>query len=267
MIPCKNCQQTLDPTSNYCHDCGGKVIRKRLTIRNLFEHISETFLNYDNKLFRTLRDLVIRPQVVIDDYVSGVRMRYVNPISLFALVLTISGISLFIMKRFYADALSISSLFADSGFYSEDMLAMLDESTGTSMEYNSFIYSIMVPVFAIMSAIIFYDKRYNLTEHVIIYLYSMSILSLFSVIITQIVLLINPTYFFVFSFFFLPVMFFYHAYLLKKLFDLNRWELILRSIIFLFFLGFLYIAIVLISLAVGLASGSMNLDQFKPKNA
>lgn len=251
---CKNCELHLEENTNYCSDCGAKVIRNRLTIRNLFEHITETFFNYDNKLLRTLRDLTVRPQIVIDDYVSGVRMRYVNPISLFALVLTISGISLFILQKFYADALDLRPIMEQSGIYTEEMLDQLDESTGSVMEYSSLIYSAMVPVFALISALIFYDKRYNLTEHVIIYLYSMSILSLFSVVTMQLVLMINSNWYWGLSLLIWPIMFVYHSFLLKKLFKLTGWELVLRGMMALFLFIASYIGIVLIGVAVAIIS-------------
>ena len=112
-MQCKNCHYRLSEDNSYCSQCGGKIIRNRLTLKNLFEHISETFFNYDNKLFRTLRDLTLRPHVVIDDYVSGIRMRYVNPISLFALRLTRAGLSWFIMQKF--DAANMADLVRRAG--------------------------------------------------------------------------------------------------------------------------------------------------------
>lgn len=262
---CKNCQLALNDDDQYCRSCGGKVIHNRLNLRNLFEHITETFFNYDNKLIRTLIDLIKRPQVVIHDYVSGVRMRYVNPISFFALSLTIAGLSIFIMKKFYMDAMDFSYFFQNSSIYSEEFIANMNESTGNSLEYSSLIYSAMVPVFAIISAIIFYDKTYNFTEHVVLYLYSMSILSIFSVLIAQIVLLINPKFYLLFSFINFPIMFVYHMILLKKLFKLNAWELVLRSMLAIFLIGFLYVAVILIGVVVGFASGSIDPDHYKLK--
>ena len=50
---CKNCHTELHDHDDYCPNCGARVIRNRLTFKNLFEHISETFFNYDNKLLRT----------------------------------------------------------------------------------------------------------------------------------------------------------------------------------------------------------------------
>ncbi len=96
---CKNCNTELSEQDQYCKSCGGKVIRKRLTLKNLFEHLSETFFNYDNKLLRTIVTLFKQPTVVTDNYINGVRKRYVDPISFFGLALTLSGLSTFIIKK------------------------------------------------------------------------------------------------------------------------------------------------------------------------
>jgi len=50
---CKNCNITLTNEDNFCNNCGAKIIRNRITIRNLFETFSEQFLNYDNKFLQT----------------------------------------------------------------------------------------------------------------------------------------------------------------------------------------------------------------------
>ena len=80
---CKNCHTELSEHDDYCRNCGARIIRNRLTFRNLFEHLSETFFNYDNKLLRTLIDLIKKPEDVIVGYINGVRKKYVNPISMF----------------------------------------------------------------------------------------------------------------------------------------------------------------------------------------
>ena len=69
---CKNCHTELKELDDYCKSCGGKVVRNRLTLKHLFEHLSETFFNYDNKLLRTIIDLVRIPEKVIDSYVIGI---------------------------------------------------------------------------------------------------------------------------------------------------------------------------------------------------
>lgn len=64
-MDCKNCNTSLVEIQNFCSDCGAKVIRNRLTIRNLFEHFSATFLNYDNKFLQTFIGLFTKPEEII----------------------------------------------------------------------------------------------------------------------------------------------------------------------------------------------------------
>ena len=148
---CKNCQTELDHNDEYCKNCGGKVIRNRLTLKNLFEHLSETFFNYDNKLLRTIVQLVKEPEDVIVSYINGVRKKYVNPISFFGLALTLTGLSIFILKKFYMEYLDFSSLFKGSSL-SQDMF---DSTFSVGLEYNSLIYGALIPLVALISWIVF----------------------------------------------------------------------------------------------------------------
>ncbi len=63
-MTCKNCHTELEEYDDYFKNCGGKVIRNRLTFKNLFEHISETFFNYDNTLLKTFITLFRKPEAV-----------------------------------------------------------------------------------------------------------------------------------------------------------------------------------------------------------
>ena len=130
---CKNCNTNLTSDSDYCNKCGGKIIRNRLTIKNLFQHFSETFLNYDNKFLQTVKNLFLKPEDVIGSYVDGTRKKYINPISFFAISLTISGVYLLIFKKFFYNYMDASSLYED-----ENMRRMFDASKDTIFEYNSF---------------------------------------------------------------------------------------------------------------------------------
>ena len=79
-MQCKNCQNPFLESDDYCSNCGARIIRNRLTIRNLFEHLSETFFNYDNKLIRTFIALFTKPDDVIGGYIVGVATGYLIPI-------------------------------------------------------------------------------------------------------------------------------------------------------------------------------------------
>jgi hypothetical protein len=258
---CKNCQTELLELDDYCRSCGGRVIRKRLTFKNLFEHLSETFFNYDNKLLRTFNKLFTQPEDVIGGYIDGVRKKYINPISFFGLALTITGLSIFIIKKFYLDALDFSGVFGNMNVPD----GFMDSSMNGAMEYNSLFYSLLVPLFAFVSWIIFLDKSYNLTEHIIIYLYSMSLLSVVSVIIGQIFLFVSPNNYMIYGLLMWPLMFLYHCYILKRIFKLSFGGLILKSFLAVVLFFVLYMIISVLTVVIMFATGALNLEDFAPK--
>lgn len=245
---CKNCKTELLEQDRYCKNCGGKIIRNRLTFKNIFEHISETFFNYDNKLLRTVVHLIKTPEVVIDNYVTGVRKRYVNPISFFGISLTLTGFSIFIIKKFYKNVLDVSQYFDVSEIYTnETSQEMMANSADFSLEYSSLIYASMIPIFALMSWVLFLNKRYNYTEHLVTYMYSMSTYSITSVIFGLVVLIIAPNYYITFGMSLYVIALFYHCFLLKRLFKTSVKEMILKTLLFLVLLLIVFIILSIIS--------------------
>ncbi|TXE18651.1 hypothetical protein ES692_06300 [Psychroserpens burtonensis] len=113
---------------------------------------------------------------------------------------------------------------------------MLENSSNSSLEYGSLMLSAMIPLMAIISLIVFYDKNYNFTEHIIVYLYSMSALTIISILFGQIVLLIIPEYYLLFALILYVALFIYHCYAFKRIFKLSAGDLILKM--FLFFIAF-----------------------------
>ncbi|MBC3759262.1 DUF3667 domain-containing protein [Hyunsoonleella sp. SJ7] len=247
-MQCKNCHTTLTSESDFCHACGAKVIRKRLTLKNLAQHIGETFFNYDNKLFQTIIDLFKAPEAVIDSYVSGIRKRYINPISFFGISLTLTGFNIFIIRKFYKKYLDASNLFQSSEMYSNEASKQIMESSADfSLEYSSLIYASMIPIFALISWVVFINKRYNYTEHLVTYMYSMSLYSIVSVFLGLAILLIHPNSYMPFSAFFYVVAMLYHCFLLKRLFRLSNHELLFKTLLFLvlFFIAYVVFSVII----------------------
>ena len=258
---CKNCHTELHDHDEYCSNCGAKVIRKRLTFKNLFEHLSETFFNYDNKLLRTFVQLFKNPEDVIVGYINGVRKRYINPISFFGLALTLTGLSIFIIKKFYIEHLDFSGLFEGIKMSQE----VFNTTSGNILEYNSLFYSFLVPLLALVSWVTFLDKKFNFTEHIIIYLYSMSLLSILSVVVGQLMLLLVPSGYILYSLSFWLIMLLYHSYVLKRIFKLSFGTLVLKTIIALSLFFVAYIIICILVFFLMLATGTVNLEDFRPK--
>ena len=164
---CKNCGNSLRTDYSYCPDCGAKIIRNRITAKNLWYDIVERYFNLDNSFFRTLRDMILKPHVVCQGYISGIRKKHLNPISLLAISLTLSGVILFVMKNISWDTIDFSQMPFYNGEGSEKLMSI-------TMEYSSILFIFYVPLFAFCGFLLFNGKKYNLPEHVIIAMYSLA---------------------------------------------------------------------------------------------
>lgn len=257
---CKNCKTSLTETDDFCRSCGAKVIRNRLTVKNLLQYFSEQFLNYDNKFLKTFLHLFTKPDKVIGSYIDGTRKKYINPISFLAISLTLSGIYFFFFKDKFAEILSSSDLYISDG--QEKLTAAI---TNFTTEYNSLLYFVIIPALALISLIIFYNKKYNFTEHIIIYLYSMSLSSIVTILFTILILLISSDHYLLLSSLIYIFMFIYHGYILKRIFQLNAKEMVLKTLIFIpLFIMFYFIASVAIALII-ILTGDFSLQDFAPK--
>ncbi|WP_100615989.1 DUF3667 domain-containing protein [Confluentibacter citreus] len=256
---CKNCDHLLTDTSQYCNSCGAQVVKKRLTLKNLFQQFTETYLNYDNKFFRTIANLFVKPDEVIDSYVNGVRKKYINPVNFLAISFTLSGFYLF----FFQDNLKEGMDF--SGFSNYQGQEKLNEALSNFIfDYSSFIYFSIIPAFAIISWIVFLNKKYNFTEHVVIYLYTMSLSSIVSIFLTVFIILIAPKSYMTFSLGIYFLLFIYHIFLLKRLFKLNGKQMLMKTLAFLP-LGFIiYVVLSIIMTILIIITENLSLQDLVP---
>lgn len=258
---CKNCETSLEQSDKHCHKCGAKVIRNRLTLKNLFIHISEQFFNYDNKFLKTIIGIIRLPEDVIGGYITGTRKKYINPISFFAISLTFSGISIFIIKKFFIDIVFSENIF---GFNNPVSQKIMEQTPKFTLEYNSLIFSILIPLLALISLLVFYNKKYNYTEHLVIYLYTMSLVTIVSVVFGILVLLIEPRAYMFFGLGLNLLNILFHCYLLKRIFNLTISELIIKLLIFLI-VGFIsYIGFSIIVFIILFFTGVINPQDFAP---
>ena len=223
---CKNCHTELPPNSDFCNHCGAKVIRNRLTFRNLFEHISETFFNYDNKLLRTFLDLFARPDVVIGGYISGIRKRYVNPISYFGLAITLTGIYLLTMNKFFPEAMDFSN------FAFEGQEEIQRRNMNFVQEYMSLFMMLYIPIYALIAKVTFVGLReFNYTEMLVVFLYWQSQVSIVSALLGVLGACFGIANGLI-SMSLLPLMVIYAAYMFKKLYKLTFGHIIIRTLLF-----------------------------------
>src|SRR4051794_3602675 len=98
LAPCTNCGGA---SSDYCTRCGERQPGHHdLSVAHFAHEVVHEFVHLDSKLFRTLRDIVIKPGLVTEEYFAGRKSRYIAPLRLF---LTLFALQ-FVAFTFYQPA-------------------------------------------------------------------------------------------------------------------------------------------------------------------
>lgn len=239
-MECSNCHRPLRTDDNFCPECGGKVIRNRLTLKNLLEELSQKFLNYDNAFIRTFIQLFKHPEDVIGSYIKGIRKKYIDVVGYFAIGLTLSGIQIFILNKFFPHFLSFDQLSAAENEKFQEV------STSFLKEYQSIIFMLSVPISASLSKITFWNyKTCNFTEHIVINMYASAHFAIISSGLTLLVAPIGANYL-LFNIIFLIAQIIYTTFVFKRLFKMGMGSVVKKL--------FLFIAVsILVYLLVGIA--------------
>lgn len=228
-MECKSCSSQLPENHDYCYSCGAKVIRNRLTLKNLFEHFSEEFLNYDNKFLRTFIRLFRKPEDVIGSYINGTRKKYVNAVSYFAIAVTVSGFFYFVFLKFFPEAFNFTTSIYN---FDEGQAKITSDFNKRVFEYQSFIFFLSIPIFALISRLIFLkNKKYNFSEHLIINLYTYSHIALTVTVVYFLTIWYQPVFTVVTIIAALFQIVFF-AYVLKRLYSLTLSRILFKTLLF-----------------------------------
>ncbi|MDC8006142.1 DUF3667 domain-containing protein [Aureisphaera galaxeae] len=236
-MECKNCTATLTSENNYCSACGAKVIRNRLTMRNVWENFSEQFLNYDNRFLKTYLTMFRNPFDVITAYIDGIRKRYSNPLSYFAIAITLSGFQLFILRKFFPEAMDLSAIVPNQPNASVNVDWIYD--------YYSIVALINLPIYAVMGKLSFIGlKKFNYTEHLVIITYAVAQFSITNFFVLSIGVGLGVNYYIMGNVMNI-IMMFYIGYLYKKLYSLSLGQILLRTLLF---FGVMLIMLIIVSI-------------------
>ncbi|PYK48041.1 MAG: hypothetical protein DME51_12440, partial [Verrucomicrobia bacterium] len=80
---CENCGVQLH--GRWCGQCGQGAVDYRRSFRHVVADVLESFLNWDSKFFTTIALLILKPWRLTNEFLSGKRVRYVNPLRLYLL--------------------------------------------------------------------------------------------------------------------------------------------------------------------------------------
>lgn len=254
---CKNCDTSLIEKQNFCFECGAKVIRNRLTLKNIAHDINEQFFNIDNRFLKTFIHLFKNPESVINGFISGTRKKYINVIQYFAISLTLVGIQIFLMNTFFKDAIEIDDIIGD-GF--KNLQNQKDNPFSPSNfdyaqinNYQSVFYVLSVPFSAISSWLaykIIGEKRFNFTEHIVINLYYSAQIVIISSVLTILFLCLGINYVTI-TYLITIITFIYFFYVLKRVFNFTFLNALAGFLLILVILGIIFLIAVVLGIIIG----------------
>ncbi|TRX57558.1 DUF3667 domain-containing protein [Fulvivirga sp. M361] len=170
VIHCINCNSEV--SGSYCQTCGQKSGINRLTWRTLFNELQQRLFGFDNKLIRTIRDLTLRPEKVIQSTLIGIRVNYVGPVGYYFLMLTI-----YVLLASMLDV-DLSKMMSDvnRSFNQEDLSARQEQFSQDLMHVitNNFrIFSFfMLPLYIVSNRLLYRKSDLNFVEHSVIVFYA-----------------------------------------------------------------------------------------------
>jgi len=264
---CKNCSHPLTLEDDFCSHCGAKVIKNRITFIFIFQQLLES-LGWDNAFMLTIKQLYIRPHIILKEYINGTRKKYLNPFSFLLIAATITYTTFNFFKDDYDKMMkSLPGVKEQMELASKDLSKIKDISEkelknlqirqktakGTLL-YNKLIFKyftlatlLFIPLYSFLSKATF-KKPYNYGEHIIINTYLNGAYLLFSTFFFFVAKFTSPIIF-NYSFFILML---YYCYSLSKLHQLSFFKSFLKLLRFLVILSGIFIVIFIMGTLIGL---------------
>ena len=255
---CRNCEKPLRTDYSFCANCGAKIIRNRLTFKNLGQDFTERYFNIDNTFLRTFLHLFSKPEVVIEGYISGTRKRYLNPVSYLGIALTLSGLIVFLMGK-NADKIDLDVF--GTGVDSNAMQPVFD----FTMDFQAILFALYIPMMAIASWLVFENKKYNFAERLVVFMYTLAHYSLFIFLPSIIILLLAPDLYGNFTMLAFILMYVYSAYVIWRIASLKGIDYWARVLLFFVLFTIFYFGLSLVIMIVLLITGDISIQDFAPK--
>lgn len=168
---CKNCNSVVD--NKFCPVCGQKTSTSRFTMKHLLHDFIHGFFHVDHGIFYTAKKLAQNPGKMLREYLQGHRIRYFNP---FTYILLVGGLSAFLLPKVHW-----RSYFIDVGIIVKKSVDQ--EIWNSSLKHFSLRLLLGIPLYALVTKLFYYKKKYNFSEHLIANTYIRAELSFFMILI------------------------------------------------------------------------------------
>lgn len=129
---CQNCETPLPNEENFCPKCGQKNQTLQLSVNTLLGDFFNNIFNYDARIWKSLRLLLLKPGQLTLDFLEGKRKSYLSPVRLY---LSISVIYFILL------AVNLQN---DVPLANQQIEQMLQDTTDAKRGFNMGVYTIHV---------------------------------------------------------------------------------------------------------------------------
>lgn len=270
---CKSCDFKLEVHLNFCPNCGGKVIRERLTLKSVFFQFFQNVFNVESKFVYTFKDLILKPEQVFKSFISGARKKYYHPISFLAIAIVLNTLAFNFISF---DPMTLDQDFQEKSFElgyksagatDEDIQEKLkDEKTREKIEASrkksletskkvadfirnnpSLISYLSIPIYALVAFLVFWRKRvYNFAEMTTVVIYQNSLTTFLGILLVPLIFfsILNAGQIVLVSY---SIIFLYSNYSFQRLFKLNALQLIFANVRFFLIITVLFLLIIILT--------------------
>lgn len=179
MNNCLNCGEPIE--NKFCSHCGQPTTTHRFSFKHFFSHdIMHGAFHLDKGFPLTIKELFTKPRTGVREYIEGKRTGYFNYITL---ILILIGFAHFLESY---TLISLQDVVQFSVEQDPDPKAaktfkeVFDLLFGTIREYPKLFTISFIPIYALISLLIFKKAKLNYAEHLVIGFYKASAVVLIS---------------------------------------------------------------------------------------
>ncbi|GGD47105.1 DUF3667 domain-containing protein [Muriicola marianensis] len=169
---CKNCGTVSEGW--YCTQCGQRLSVHKVTFRETLEDLADAFFSVNAPLFRTVRDMILRPGNLLRNYLDGKRRRYYRPVAFFLLM---TFLYIVIRSLIGFDPFRDSTVVVEGDQVTASLLT--EARNFMLININNFLFVFVMTLALFMK--LFFFKRYSLAEYIAVSFY---LLGIYTILVT-----------------------------------------------------------------------------------
>ena len=166
---CRNCGTPV--TKKYCENCGQRTSVYKVSFKETIHDFIDVAFSLNAPLFITLKQLVVNPGIILEEYVEGKRKKYYKPVAFFIIT---AVVYLVIRSAIGFDPFKDTVVEVES---TQDGQLLTKARDFMLFNINKLLF-ILVLTLALFSKLFFY-KRYSLAEYLAISFYLTGMNTLF----------------------------------------------------------------------------------------